>query len=288
MRSGVRLIILGFFLSRLILVFVGVVAVDRFPIDNHEAQGFHLEPQSHAYLEAWARYDASWYVTIAEHGYRRGTISPKGDIRAAFFPLYPSAVRLVMKLTHPPILAALVVSNVCYLVFLLLLWRLVSLDCKTDVARRTLWIYLLFPSAFFLSGAYSESLLLAVTVGSLLAARRGYWLVAGALAALAALARPVGVWALVPVLAELFACWRANRAVNLVRSLARVLIPIAMACLGYLAFAVSTFGTPMAVVDSQASIRGPIGFPWEPLHRSMARRSTAARSIVHSWMHCSL
>jgi len=239
------------------------MAVLRLPIDHHEAQAFHLAPQSHTYLEAWARYDACWYVTIAERGYQ-GTIGPFGDMRANFFPLYPSVVRLTMRLTRPPLLAALIVSNVCYFVFLLLLWRLVSLDWTTEVARRTIWIYLLFPSTFFLSGAYSESLLLDVTTGSLLAARRRFWLAAGALAALAALARPLGAWAVVPVLAELIASRRTERARNFARPLALVLIPVVMACLAYLVFAWVTFGAPLAALDSQTNIRGPIGFPWTP------------------------
>ena len=263
MRSEVRLNVVGFLLSRLVLFFLGAMAVVRFPIDPHEAKAFHLAPQSHTYLEAWARYDACWYVTIAERGYG-GTVGPFGDMRANFFPLYPSIVRWAMRLTRPPLLAALMVSNICYFVFLLFLWRLVSIDWTRDVARRTVWIYLLFPSAFFLSGAYSESLLLAVTTGSFLAARRRFWFVAGALAALAALARPVGVWTVVPVLAELIAWWRTNRAEDFARSLAQVLIPVGMACLGYLVFALVTFGAPLAAFNSQASIRGPIGFPWQP------------------------
>src|SRR5262245_41108392 len=263
MRSDVRLIVTCFLASRLVLFLVGALAVVQFPIDHHEAQAFHLAPQSQTFLEAWARYDACWYVTIAERGYG-GSVGPFGDMRAAFFPLYPSAVRLAMRLTRPPLLAALIVSNACYFVFLLVLWRLVSLDWTAAVARRTLWIYLLFPSTFFLSGAYSESLLLAVTTGALLAARRRYWLVAGALAALAALARPVGVWAIVPVLAELCASWRADRPGDLPRALGQVLIPVVMACLGYLVFASVTFGAPLAALDSQTSVRGPIGFPWQP------------------------
>ena len=271
MQSEVRLIVVGFVLSRLVLFFVGAIAVVRLPIDHHESEAFHLAPQSHTYLEAWARYDACWYVMIAERGYG-GTVGPFGDMRANFFPLYPSMVSWAMRLTRPPLLAALIVSNVCYFVFLLLLWRLVSIDWATDVARRTLWIYLLFPSAFFLSGAYSESLLLAVTTGSLLAARRKLWFVAGALAAMAALARPVGVWTVVPVLAELIAWWRTNRAGDFARSLAHVLIPVGMACLGYLVFALVTFGTPLAALNSRNSNPQWGRLPQRSRHQTRASR----------------
>jgi hypothetical protein len=59
-----------------------------------------------------------------------------------------------------------------------LLSTIVQLDWGAEVARRATWVYLLFPSTFFLSGAYGESVLLAVAAGAILAARRRRWLVA--------------------------------------------------------------------------------------------------------------
>src|SRR5262249_18513589 len=59
-----------FLASRIVLFAVALFAVSHLPINVAEARGFHLAPQPHSYLEAWARYDACWYVTIAEAGYR--------------------------------------------------------------------------------------------------------------------------------------------------------------------------------------------------------------------------
>jgi Gpi18-like mannosyltransferase len=165
MLSTPRGLLSTFAATRLVLFAIGVFAVSRMPINAVEARGFHLPPQPHTFLEAWARYDACWYVAIAEDGYR-GPIGPYGDMRPAFFPLFPALVTMVTPLVHTPLLAGLIVSNACYLAFLFLLWQIVRLDWTMEVTRRTVWIYLLFPSTVFLSGVYSESLLLALTTGA--------------------------------------------------------------------------------------------------------------------------
>src|SRR5262245_33967439 len=130
-----RSVLSPFAATRLALVIVGVLAVSHLPINAAEASGYHLPPQPHSFLEPWARYDACWYVAIAEQGYG-GSIGTYGDMRPAFFPLFPAFVNATMRLVSSPLLAGLLVSNVCFLVFLVILWRIVRLDWTVDVARR--------------------------------------------------------------------------------------------------------------------------------------------------------
>jgi hypothetical protein len=253
-----------FFTTRVALFAVAVFAVLRMPIDAIEARGFHLPPQPHAFLEAWARYDACWYVFIAEHGYH-GPIGPYGDMRANFFPLFPALMTAVNLVARAPLLAGLIVSNAAYLVFLVLLWKIVRLDWSADVARRALWIYLLFPSTFFLSGAYSESVLLAAAAGALLAARRRHWAMAGLLAAFATLTRAVGIVAVVPLVAEYITTRHTSSEDTPSRiALLQVLAPPLLAAAGYLVFSAAAFGDPLATVAGQAAIRGPMAAPWQP------------------------
>src|SRR5262249_21192870 len=190
--SAFRAVLPGFLATRIALFALAAFAGVRLPIDAREAQGFHLSPQPHAILEAWARYDACWFAAIAERGYRQ-SIGPTPDMRAAFFPLFPALMATLTPIVGTPLLAGLIVSNTCLLIFLALLWTIVQRDWGPEVARRATWIYLLFPSGFFLSGAYSESLLLVTTTAAVLMARRRHWLLAGILAGLATLARPIGV-----------------------------------------------------------------------------------------------
>src|SRR5262245_3180538 len=259
-----RSVLSTFLATRVVLFAVALFAVSHLPINVAEARGFHLAPQPHSYLEAWARYDACWYVAIAEAGYR-GSIDTDADIRPAFFPLFPAVVAIADLFIKVPLLSGLIVSNLFSLTFVILLWQIVRLDWPADVAGRTTWIYLLFPSAMFLSGVYSESALLALTAGSLLAARCRRWLLAGTLAGLATIARPVGVAIVVALLAELWTISRNDQETRSAwrRCLSALLAPVIAALAAYLTFATVTFGTPLVMVSSQASIRGPLAAPWQ-------------------------
>lgn len=149
-----------------------------------------------------ARWDARWFLEIAEHGY--------GDEprRAAFFPLYPLLVRLVDAITGAPAVAGMVVSIACLGGALVLLHRLTELELGLRAATATTWLVALGPMAFFFSAIYSEALFLLLSVGAVYLARRERWLVAGLLALLAACTRSAGVLLLVP-LAML--AWQAGR-----------------------------------------------------------------------------
>src|SRR5262249_28554784 len=130
------------------------------------------------------------------------------------------------------------------------------------VARRVLWIYLLFPSAFFLSGAYSESLLLMLTAGSVLMVRRRRWLLAGALAGFATLSRPIGVVAVVPILAEYIAMRRGPCGDRSWQPLAQGLVPVLVGGVAYLCFAWWAFGDPLANLAMETAVRGTFDGPW--------------------------
>jgi hypothetical protein len=139
------------------------------------------------------RWDAVWYLHIAEHGYPHTT-------EAAYFPLYPLLVHAAAWVTRSTIVAAALISLAAFLVALVALHRLTELELGSGAARRTVVLIAFFPAAVFFSAAYTESLFLALSVGVLLAARRERWALAGALGALAAATRSMGVLLIVPAL----------------------------------------------------------------------------------------
>jgi hypothetical protein len=155
-----------------------------------------------------ARWDSVWYLTIAEHGYG----DAHSHAQAAFYPLYPLLMRVVGWLVGSPLLAGILVSLGCFLGALVLLHRLVALELGLRDARGTVLLVAFAPTAFFFSAVYSESLFLLVSVGAVLAARRGRWGWAGVLGALTALTRNSGVLLLVPLLLLFLYGPRADRA----------------------------------------------------------------------------
>jgi hypothetical protein len=168
-----------------------------------------------------ARWDAAWYLVIARYGYRPD-LGPYTSSRDAFFPLYPLGVRAIGVIGVPLVLAGVLLSTAALALALYGIHRLTTLELgsATARARQTLWgararpvgsspaqvarlavlVTALAPMAFFLSAVYSESLYLALSVGLFYAARRGRFLAAGVLAALAAATRSAGVVLLLPAL----------------------------------------------------------------------------------------
>jgi len=141
-------------------------------------------------LGNWMHWDTVWYLEIAIFGYSPET----GNI--IFPPLYPLLIRgLGLLLGGHYLLAALIVSNVACVGFLILLYRLIALDFSPELARRTILYLLAFPTGFFLLAGYSEAVFLCLFVLALYAARQDRWGWAGAAAFLASLARLQG-WVL--------------------------------------------------------------------------------------------
>jgi hypothetical protein len=100
------------------------------------------------------------------------------------------------------------ISNLAYLGALYVLYDLTRLEFNDGYARRTVLYLAVFPTAFFFFAPYTESLFLLFSAGCLLAAKRRQWAYAGALGALAAATRSIG---LVLVLALAVEAWSQAR-----------------------------------------------------------------------------
>ncbi|HZM68734.1 MAG TPA: hypothetical protein VFB95_00035, partial [Candidatus Cryosericum sp.] len=121
-------IIVPFAVTRLALLVVGWLAVHVL------ASGLTLQKGNLVYhrpgpaaLEIWARWDAEWYLLIAERGYGADdafvglpVAYQRGD-DTGFFPLYPGLIRSLSATGLTPLAAGVLVSN---LALLLALWLL--------------------------------------------------------------------------------------------------------------------------------------------------------------------
>jgi hypothetical protein len=160
------------------------------------------------WFEIWNRWDTGIYEQIAQFGHTGA------DFLTSFYPLFPWLVRLVAHLGSGYFIAALIISGIASIFAAILLRRLVELDYPANVAMRSVWFFLIFPTAYFLHIGYSESLFLALALGSILAARVERWWLAGVLGALCWMTRAPGA-VLVPTLAvEAAQQWRMRRRWN--------------------------------------------------------------------------
>ncbi len=193
-----------FVLSRLLIWGIGCGAVlilgsSALNLRAYDPAGIStsLGPVGNVLAAPAVRWDAIWYLQIAEHGYRTTQ-------DAGFFPLYPLLIRLGSILTGSAVLAGIVISLLALFAGLELIRRLTELELGARVAGVTVRLIAFGPFALFLSAVYTESLFIALSAGTFYAARRGRWWVAGVLGGLAAMSRVGGVLLLVPVVLLFF------------------------------------------------------------------------------------
>jgi len=252
-----------FLWSRLAIWLTAILAFLLFEPNRHPLANRWDGPELHDLgwaADLFARWDSSWFVRIAEHGYSHPSFTP------AFAPLYPLLVGGAGRaLGGHYVLAGTLVSLAACAVAFVLLHRLGRLKLGEAAATRGVLYLALFPTALFLGAVYSESLYLALSIGVFLLAERGKLLGAAGLAGLAGLTRVAGI-ALLPALV-VFA-WRAP---DRGRALASLLLAPALWLVYPLALWLQ-IDRPLSFLDAQRdgwqrelSPLGPLGGLWNGL-----------------------
>jgi len=215
------------------------------------------------FVDAWARYDATYYARLARDGYQASV-----PWREAFFPLQPLLTRIVMPLVGGNIyVAGMVVSNLCFLVALLGMGALAVRFADERLARRAILYLTLFPTGLFFFAGYADSLFLAAAIWCLVATRNRAWWLAGVLGMLAALTRQMGLFLALPFVYEYASAtgWQLRS----VRSSAAwgLLIPgglvLFMAWLSY------STGDPLGFVHAERFWQHATSAPWATLIRAL-------------------
>ena len=265
-----RPLVVAFVASRAALVIVLLASLAFIPA---ETCGFCVDRSANSLLAGLSRWDGDAYIDIAQHGYEGADRASNG----AYSPLYPVLVRVggfaLGGSTDAYIVAGVLISNAALLFGLRSLLLLASPRIGPDGARRAALYLLVFPTTIVLSAVYADALFFALAVASAVETRRGRWWRSGAFAALAALTRPFGVLAVIPLVLEL---WSERRQVRITTWLAAALAPLAF--LGWSAYLYAISGDPLRVIHVYAAWgsapRSPLqaftdlfdpaiyGFPW--------------------------
>ncbi len=237
--EAVKETLLPFAVARIVVL--GALGMAHFVVDRTHPASPGVALRVHQGLLGW---DAGWYETIARTGY-----APLGSQSLRFFPALPLFTHVLAWVPGVHDGAALVVlANLAAFVATALLFLLARRELgDRDMARRSIWILSLLPSAFVLVMGYAESMLLLFAIGCFLALRpvrssiagpaiagssfagpfvagsspvvaaetesvqtsdpRPHFAVAGVLAFAAALTRPIGVLLALAVAAELIRWW---------------------------------------------------------------------------------
>lgn len=207
LRECKKVILLVFFWLAIVNIF-GLLALNRFSLKADDAYGWipverYNQHQEWNIVNFHARWDSSWYFDLADKGYARyenDTLS-----NTLFFPVYP----FLMKAISVVLGVKMAVSGWATSLFFLFLaavylFKLAKEFHKETDALFSVFLLLIFPTAFFLNAVYTESLFLFLSVASFYYAMKRHYMAAAILGLFASLTRITGILLFLPLLIQLF------------------------------------------------------------------------------------
>lgn len=249
----IRNIIKTYFTWRILVSLAAIPAAFLLPlIVRYSLQSGNFEADH--LLQMWANFDGPRYLQLAQIG----QIERWDSLLLTLFPLYPWLIG-IFSLIFSPLVSSLLISNICLVISLILLYKLVKMDFDSKVAKMSLLLLLIFPTSFVLGSVYTESLFLLLSIGSIYLMRQNRFMCAGVLVSLAGLTRFLGV-ALIPVLLiEYIQAVKSNKLKLFGPQFAGVIIaPLGL--ISYLYFQYVRIGDPLFLLNSYSDFMLSSGF----------------------------
>jgi Gpi18-like mannosyltransferase len=232
------------------LVFVnlfGLIFLNRLNVKADTAYswiGFEESYQDKSWniLSISNRWDAKWYLDIAENGYSYNEASLSNIV---YFPLYPLLIRYLSVLFFGnTVFTGWILSMGFFLAAIYFFRRIVS-EFHSNLSFDTVLHYILFfPTALVFTVIYTESLFLFLSLATIYFARKGDFTKAAVLGLFGSLTRVTGFLLFVPLLVEYIASFQKGKFLlkNLIQpKMILVFLPI-FGFLGFLCFHYLQFG----------------------------------------------
>jgi Gpi18-like mannosyltransferase len=293
----------AFILSRafILIIFIAVPL-----LVSHESNGFReLSVDKNGSVTASLRQtvataDARIYASIAERGYDKQAFD-KTEHNWAFFPVYP----LIVSLFHADFyLAGTVVSNLFFLAALGLLFVVSNMfGLDQDKAGLAVLYAATYPTSYFFSMPFTESLFFCLTLLSVYLALKDWWWLAGAAGAIASATRITGV-----LLFVLLSILYIQRRGKLIKSDALSLFLVPLGLVAFMVYIWRVTGNPLGVIQAHAAFgrsatpgiflspligfilhpRAFAGWGFEPLAFAMAILGLFCAYILARWKEWAL
>ena len=193
-KKIIQFTFIAFIIWQIAISLVVFLGAKHFPTTN---QYLYTEKQviNPPWLWSRANFDGIHYLDIARKGY--------GIYQQAFFPLYPKMITWLTPIFGGRnLVMGWTVSLLCFYLALFFFYKLIKLDFSEKITKRALVYLLLFPTAFFFSMVYTESLFFFLIIGSFYFARTKHWWLAGIFGALASATRLPGIFLFPALLIE--------------------------------------------------------------------------------------
>jgi hypothetical protein len=256
-------------LSRLSIAVVATATAWLFAVNGQDVVGW---------FEQWVQWDFHHYRGIAEFGYGG---EPTGVPNEAFFPGLPGLLWLGQQIGLPHVVTGLFVSLLAGGIAAVALGRLGELEGGPAVGRLAVLVWVCAPPAVFLAAPYTEALFLACALPAWLAARRGNWLLAGMLAALACTVRVSGIFLAVAIGVHWLATRSAERTWSGFGWLFLPIVPL----VAWMAYLKHLTGNWLAWIDAQAQEwNREFTWPWDAWANTWNAAFGGVQSPGFAWM----
>ena len=227
-------------------------------------------------LMAW---DGDWYASIVTNGYDEVLLE---GIR--FFPGYIFAGRFFNSFIPGSAAVSLIlIANIASLITLMAIKKLVLIEKGSEeLAKRSVWLLSVFPSAFVLTWAYAESLFLALSIFCFVALRKEQWKIVIFCSFAAALVRPTGLLLTIPIFCAIWESWKINqRKMSFQPIVALISGPVGSGI--YILWASLHFDELFAPIKAQESFRGSFVDPFSRVIKGVSRvlTGTSATETLH-------
>lgn len=192
-----KFIIINFIVLRAITILAAVTGLYQLPFKtSFPYSDTVLVPFGHSLIWSWANFDGVHYLMLAKDGYAFG-------LTQAFFPAYFILIKLINFLINNYLFSALLISHVCFILSLVVFYKLIRLDYSEKIARWAIIFISFFPTSFYFLSVYTESLFLLLLLLTFYFLRKNELFKTGLWGIGLSLSRIVGVFVIPPIFLEL-------------------------------------------------------------------------------------
>lgn len=203
--------------------------------------GFHLPFPG--FFNPWLNFDGLNYLNLVKGGYAENMSL------AAFYPVYPTLIKIVsFNSIINPIIFGLLISYVFSILGIFVFYNLVKADYGKHIALKTISLFLVFPSSFFLFSYYTEGVFFFLAILSFYYMKKDKNLLAALLIAISTATRLFGL--------ALLATFLLRIVKQPAKSRRKWLLPVLLSPTGiviYSFFLWSKFNNPFLMITAQAT-----------------------------------
>ena len=249
-----RIVITVFLAAKILALATGYTAY--FSIDPSVSSRMYVTDSP--YLNPWAQFDGRAYLDIAKNGYN-DEFNNAGNY--GWFPLYPLMIKIFSFMGAD--LAAFLIPNIFSLLSVVMFYILVKEEFGEKVTKKAVFYLSLFPTAYFFSVMYTESIFLFLTLVTFYYSRKEKWAYAGIAGFLAALTRLQGIILFLPLAYMYMEKCRFD--IKKIKMDALLLLLVPLGTLTFFAYMAAVTGDPLTPLHGLAANQKEFAPPWVTL-----------------------